>query len=152
MAGLFLPFFFVVPCSFAPCRLDVAAQAVKRCRRRLFNYGFRYQYINIYGYIAIWIAYIGLCFGNPPICAPLLSLVSCPVRPACRSLIGLPRPWYRRTPRLALVSLCRFPSFPLIGSNPSRWLPFICLSMGLVLPPCHTSWLTAYTLALLSFL
>ena len=36
----------------APCRLDVAAQAVKRCRRRLFDMSLSvYLYIRIYWYM-----------------------------------------------------------------------------------------------------
>ena len=46
-------FISVAPHSVAPCRLDVAAQAVKRCRRRSLD---GYPYNNIYGYIDMRIA------------------------------------------------------------------------------------------------
>ena len=44
-------FISVAPHSVAPCRLDVAAQAVKRCRRRLLDWAIR---ITIYTDILIF--------------------------------------------------------------------------------------------------
>ena len=136
--------FFLLPSLplVAPCRPGVAAQAVKRCRRRLLDVLLSvYLYIRIYWYIDICIyvyLFIGLSFCCPPFVA-LIFGAWFRGQYACSSLSFLPfgvgvflgGSW---TFQLLLSLFCPWVYSPL------RRSPFLFVGLRacpLSMPPCH---------------